>query len=293
MGAVSQTSTGPESDGTFSVGRDAWLARLGNLRNVLRQELITRQLAAHLPRPPARALDVGAGQGTQAIRLAGLGYSVTAVEPDVEMRALFTAAAGEQPAQVRARLDLRAGRLGDLATTLGDAGTGAVTSVGFDVVLCHGVLMYLPSAEAAIAELAALVAPGGFLAVAARSGAFLPWRPLLRHDWEGAQRAFEELDAAAAEGRDARYVNEIGSPARSDTIEGLTSLCMAAGLHCENWYGVRIASDDADIAAPVPTDAAELARMLQIEERLGRTDPYRQLGALFHLIARRPPLPAR
>lgn len=290
MGAA---SLGPESDGTFSVGRDAWLARLGNLRNVFRQELIARQLAAHLPPVPATVLDVGAGQGTQAIRLAGLGYSVTAVEPDAQMRELFTAVAGEQSAEVRARLDLRAGRLGGLAAALEDAGAGAGNGVGFDVVLCHGVLMYLPSSVAAVAELAALVAPGGILAVAARSGAFLPWRALLRNDWEGAQRAFHELDTAAAEGRDARYVNEIGSPARADTIEGLTNLCVAAGLHCENWYGVRIASDDTDIVAQVPADEAELARMLQIEERLGRTDPYRQLGALFHLIARRPRVPAR
>jgi hypothetical protein len=63
------------------------------------------------------------------------------------------------------------------------------------------------------------------------------------------------------------------SPARADTIDGLTSLCKAAGLRRESWYGVRIASDDQDLAEPVPADEAELARMLEIEERLGRTDP--------------------
>jgi S-adenosylmethionine-dependent methyltransferase len=288
---MSDPSAGPvRSDGTFSIGRDAWTARLGNLRNVVRQELITRQLAAHLPPAPARVLDVGAGQGTQAIRLAARGYLVTAVEPDAEMRELFTVAASEHADAVRARLDLRAGRLGELAQAVCDSGGGTGKNSVYDVVLCHGVLMYLQSAKAAIAELAGLVAPGGLLAVAARSAAFLPWRPLLRNDWGGAQRAFEELDLAAAEGRDARYVNEIGSPARADTVDGLTRLCEAAGLRRESWYGVRIASDDQDLAAPVPADEAELARMLEIEERLGRTDPYRQLGALFHLIARRPAL---
>lgn len=259
---------------------------MGNLRNVVRQELIARQLAAHLPPPPARVLDVGAGQGTQAIRLAARGYRVTAVEPDAQMRELFTAAAGRQPDDVQARIDLRAGHIGELAAAVGAAGTGAA----YDLVQCHGVLMYLPSSAAAIAELASFVAPGGLLAIAARSAAFLPWRALLRGDWQGAQDAFDELDLAAAQARDARYVNEIGSPARADTIDGLITLCQAAGLHCESWYGVRVASDDEDLAAPVPADEAELARILQIEERLGRTDPYRQLGALFHLIARRPRL---
>lgn len=275
-------------DGTFSIGKDAWLARMGNLRNVVRQELITRQLAAHLPPPPARILDVGAGQGTQAIRLAARGYLVTAVEPDAQMRELFTAAAGRQPDDVQARIDLRAGRIGELAAALGNG-----SDATYDAVLCHGVLMYLPSADSAITELAGFVAADGFLAVAARSAAFLPWRPLLRSDWQGAQDAFDELDLAAAQARDARYVNEIGSPARADTIDGLITLCQAAGLHCESWYGVRVASDDEDLAAPVPADEAELARILQIEERLGRTDPYRQLGALFHLIARRPRLGTR
>src|SRR5271169_2863575 len=56
-------------DGTFGVGRPAWLGRLGNVRNVVRQEMISRQLDRHLPKHPARVLDVGAGQGTQSIRL--------------------------------------------------------------------------------------------------------------------------------------------------------------------------------------------------------------------------------
>ena len=49
-------------DSTFGAGRPAWLGRLGNVRNVVRQEMISRHLARHLPGRPARVLDVGAGQ---------------------------------------------------------------------------------------------------------------------------------------------------------------------------------------------------------------------------------------
>ena len=52
------------ADSTFGGGRPGWLDRLGNVRNVVRQEMISRQLDKHLPEPPARVLDVGAGQGT-------------------------------------------------------------------------------------------------------------------------------------------------------------------------------------------------------------------------------------
>jgi Aldo/keto reductase family len=69
------------SDGTFGDGRSAWLGRLGNVRNVVRQEMISRQLDKHLRMPSARVLDVGAGQGTQSIRLARAGHQVLAVEP--------------------------------------------------------------------------------------------------------------------------------------------------------------------------------------------------------------------
>ena len=250
--------------------------------------MIARQLADHLPPPPARILDVGAGQGTQAIRLAVRGYSVTAVEPDAEMRDLFTREASQQPDDARARLSLREGRLGALALAVDETRTSEGQSPTYDAVLCYGVLMYLQSPRAAIAELAGFVAPGGCLAIAARSATFLPWRPLLRGDWDAVRSAFDEVDSASREHRYPRYVNEIGSPARADTIDDLTALCEAAGLRCESWYGVRIATDDEDVMAPLPEDEAELSAIFEIEERLGRTDPYRQLGALFHLIARRP-----
>ena len=56
----------------FSVGEESWRAGLGTLRQVVRQELVTRQLAAHLTAGrPMRVLDVGCGQGTQVLALAG------------------------------------------------------------------------------------------------------------------------------------------------------------------------------------------------------------------------------
>src|SRR5215467_4335962 len=42
--------------------------------------LTQMQLRLIGPKPPGRALDVGAGEGADAIRLARLGYAVTAVE---------------------------------------------------------------------------------------------------------------------------------------------------------------------------------------------------------------------
>jgi 2-polyprenyl-3-methyl-5-hydroxy-6-metoxy-1,4-benzoquinol methylase len=52
----------------FTAGEAEWRARLGTLRQIVRQELVARQLAAHLPSPPVWILDVGCGQGTQLLR---------------------------------------------------------------------------------------------------------------------------------------------------------------------------------------------------------------------------------
>lgn len=87
-----------------------------------------------------------------------------------------------------------------------------------------------------------------------------------------------------------RYRNEIGAPARADYLDALTATAAACGLELENWYGVRIAVDPEELDPPPPSDPQELAALLDVEERLGATDPYRQLGQLAHLILRRTPV---
>jgi S-adenosylmethionine-dependent methyltransferase len=269
----------PRTGGTFGDGRPGWLGGLGNVRNVVRQEMISRQLGKHLPAPPARVLDVGAGQGTQSIRLARAGHQVLAVEPDPAMRGVFLAALGAEPAEVQQRVTLRQGSVGSLAAATG----GEV----YDVVLLLGVLMYLQASEPVIAELAAHVAPGGFVALAARTTVSALWRPAARQDWQAVLAAFGEQELALAEGRDMQYLNEIGAPARADDLGALTSAAARHGLGLENWYGVRIAVDPEELDPAPPSDPRELAALLDAEELLGATDPYRHLGQLAHLILRR------
>jgi SAM-dependent methyltransferase len=265
---------------TFGGGRQVWLDRIDRVRNVVRQEMISRQLDRHLPSRPARILDVGAGQGTQSIRLARAGHAVLAIEPDPEMRARLQAALDGEGSEVRAGVTVAEGSLGELAAVTGDD--------TYDAVLLLGVLMYLPASEPIIAELGSLVAPGGLLAIATRTTTSALWRPAARQDWAAALAAFDEYDAARNEARDMQYVNELGTPARADEIDTLVAFGAEAGLTLENWYGVRIAVDMAELDPAPPTDPDELAALLDVEERLGAADPYRQLAQLAHLILRRP-----
>ncbi len=264
-------------DGTFVDGRSLWLDRLGRVRNLVRQELISRQLDRHLARP-GTVLDVGAGQGTQSLRLARAGHSVTAVEPDPAMLSAFAAALHDEPAEVRGRVRLHAGSVDELDAVPGQ----------FDAVLLLGVLMYLPNPFQTVAALADRVVPGGLLSLAVRTTTSALWRPAARQDWFAAREAIAEHRRCRVEARDMNYINEIGAPARAQDFDALIAVGAAHGLALEDWYGLRIAVDTEELDPEPPADPAELAALLEVEEHLSSTDPFRQLGQLAHLILRRP-----
>lgn len=121
----------------FSAGEQEWRAGLGTLRQVVRRELVTRQLAECLPDlPPRRVLDIGCGQGTQALLLAQRGHVVTGLDSSAQLLDDFRAALTVEPAEVGGRVRLVHGQA--------DAVAGLFPPVSFDVVLCQGVLIYFP-----------------------------------------------------------------------------------------------------------------------------------------------------
>ncbi|MEU5640667.1 class I SAM-dependent methyltransferase [Streptomyces milbemycinicus] len=244
------------------------MSGLGGLRNTVRQALVARQLdeqiAAHFPvGRRLRILDVGLGQGTQALRLARAGHEVTGLESDPAMLDAVREALSREPAGIRERMRLIEGDGRD---------TGAHFLPGaFDIVLCHGVLMYVPEPDPMLAALARVLAPGGLLSLLVRNADALALRPGLSGDWDTALAAFDSPT----------YTNRIGLAARADRRETLTTTLTAIGTPLHTWYGVRVFTDlAADDASAVPDD---WDRLLTAEDRAGRTDPYRAVAALLHL----------
>lgn len=260
-------------DGPDAVA-DRWLARLGSVRNVVRQELAARFVAAHLPEPgrALRVLDAGCGQGTQAIRLARLGHEVDGVDPDTEMLDAFTEALADEAPPTRDRVRLHRGRVDDVPHLL------ALHS--YDVVLCHGVLMYVDDPAPVVRTLAGMTVPGGMVSILARNQAGIALRAGYRGRW---------AEALAALQGDVAYVNELGADARADTVTGLLAEIESAGLEPVAWYGVRVLSDGATLDANPPASGSpELDVLLAAEELAGRTDPHRWVAPLFQVIARAP-----
>ncbi|MFP3990831.1 class I SAM-dependent methyltransferase [Streptomyces sp. E11-3] len=242
---------------------------MGGLRNVVRQELVARQLdeqiAARFPvGQRLRVLDVGAGQGTQALRLARAGHQVTGVESDPVMLAAAREALATEPEGIvkRVRLIEGDGRETGVHFTPGS----------FDIVLCHGVLMYVDEPDAMLAGLARVLAPGGLLSLVVRNADALAMRPGLTGDWDTARAAFD-TDV---------YTNRLGLQVRADHLATLTTTLDGIGAPLRAWYGVRVFTDTASNSAELPPDGA-LVALLDAEERAGSTEPYRRVAALLHL----------
>lgn len=246
----------------FAPGEGRWIGRLGNLRNVIRQEVIARQLAGFV-QPGMTVLDVGCGQGTQAVELASKGCAVTGVDPSPDLLGRCQESALEAGTAV----ELVSGRIDELAKILADR--------TFDIVCCHGVLMYLEDRGAALKVLADRLTPEGRLSVTFRNAHALAMRPGLRRDWVGALSAF---------GVD-RYVNELGLVARADRIGNVEQDLRSAGLELITWYGVRVFNDAIPGDVQKPGDE-ELRLLLDAEVRAGRTDPYRWMASQLHVFAK-------
>ncbi|MFD9971913.1 class I SAM-dependent methyltransferase [Streptomyces sp. NPDC059011] len=226
---------------------------------------LDEQLAARFPvGQRLRVLDVGMGQGTQALRLARAGHRVTGLESDAGMLQVAREALAHEPEGIRERFRMIEGDGRD---------TGVHFLPGsFDVVLCHGVLMYVEERDAMLAGLARMLAPGGLLSLLVRNADALAMRAGLAGDWDGALTAFDSDT----------YTNRLGLQVRGDRLASLTATLagIAAPLHA--WYGVRVFTDTAADAAEPPS-GDELTRLLAAEDRAGRTDPYRSVAALLHL----------
>ena len=248
----------------FRPGVPGWISGLGRLRDVVRQEVLASQLASlpQLAGRSARVLDVGCGQGTQALRAARAGHEVTGIDSSPELLARFEQALAAEPAEVSGRVRLIRGA--------GEQAPELVTG-RFDLVMCHGVLMYLEDIRPMLGSLTQVAAPHGAISLLVRNGLAPAMRDGLRGRWPEALRAFGSKD----------YVNRLGLAAHAHTPQDVDRALEPLGWRRSAWFGVRVFTDHRDEPAP---PAGELADLLAAEREAGGRDPYRSVAALLHLI---------
>jgi S-adenosylmethionine-dependent methyltransferase len=214
-----------------------------------------------------RILDVGGGDGGDALPLALAGHSVTVLDPSAPMLEKLGQDAAE--AGVGDRI---AGLQGEIAAieTLGLR--------GFDLVVCHFVLQYLDELDGPLGQMLGAVNPGGCLSLIA------PNRP-----GEVLAKAARGVDPAAAfallDAETNRTLTFDHAVRRIDAETAIDAL-ERAGCQPIARFGGRIINDLLPDSAP-KADPAFFADLLRLELAVCDREPYLRTGLFWQLVAKR------
>ncbi len=232
----------------------------------MRTGVVWDAVAARLA-PGARVVDIGGGTGGFAVRLAGLGHSVTVVDPSPDALAALDRRADEAGVA-----DLVSGVQGDLAD-LADLDVDGVRAGSADVVLCHGVLEVVPDPAAALRTIAGVLRPGGLLSllVAQRHAAVVA-RAMAGHF----QQALALLDDPAAAGRAGRRYT-------ADEVAGLLA---GAGFELDTMHAVRVFADLVP-GSLLDLEPGATAALVELEHAVAGRPEYLPLASQVHLLATR------
>lgn len=254
-----------------------YVAHTVTLRGVVRQRLVTRALVGHLPPAPARLLDIGGGNGVQALEFARRGYDVTVCEPDPGMLAEARRGLADAPESVRRRVELVQGDGRDAARLVG---------AGWDATFCHGVIMFVPEPAPLLNVLVELTRPGGIISVVGKNGPALALRAGLQGRWRDTAALLGEPGAAGTGGT-AGTAGTAWQPAvqlpPGDDPANVAAILTAAGARSLAWYGIRTFTDHLGDLLPGP----DVDAVVDAEWAAGARDPYRGIARLIHHVHRR------
>jgi S-adenosylmethionine-dependent methyltransferase len=212
-----------------------------------------------------QVLDIGGGTGGFAVPLAELGYSVTVVDPSPDALAALERRAAETGTQPLVR------------GVQGDAG-GVVSLVGpaaVDAVVCHSVLEVVDDPADALAQIAAVVRPGGIVSVLAANRV----AAVVARVAAGRLADARELLADPHGGGGA------GDPlARRFTMTELELLISQAGLRPRISHGVRVFADIAP-AVLLDTDPRAVEDLIALEQAAAEDPAYATIATGLHVLA--------
>ncbi|MEV5970515.1 methyltransferase domain-containing protein [Streptomyces sp. NPDC051921] len=261
----------PENPGgpaTFDTALAAWQdwqeAPWGRLRYAVAEACLARHLD-ELGAGPLRVLDLGGGDGGDAVRLAARGHQVTVVDHAPAM--LATAARRAAEAGLAGRITCVQADVSSLPQELADG--------DFDAVLCHGLLPYAPDTASTLRVALGALRAGGLLSVITMN----------RHS-EALRAAVRTMDPEAVRAAlDAESVHTdlFGAELRLHTAEELGDVLRALGGGEVHHYGIRVFCDYIPDDS-VKFDPAYYARLERLEIETAGRAPYKHTARLLHLV---------
>ncbi|TDT32797.1 class I SAM-dependent methyltransferase [Naumannella halotolerans] len=214
------------------------------------RRLLLEILADELTEPRI-VVDLGGGTGGLAATLAGQGHRVSVVDPSPDSLAAVERRAAEAGLQ-----DRLTARQGDASTLSTELPAGSV-----DLILCHDVLEFVDSAEAAVHSIAQVLRPGGTLSLLTAQRYPRAITHAAAGDFAGAQQVFTD--------------QRLPDPARAQAL--LTD----AGLQIRARHGLGLAAGQLseDSVESRPDDVLALERLLAADPALLPAAPR------LHLVA--------
>jgi len=253
----------------FLTGAAQYAAYLETPEGRLRLDLTFANVQEFLPQATRglRALDLGAGTGAFAVRLAQLGFHVTLLDASSEMLNIAQHTALE--ARVAERIALTHGEAGQLAN-LFEVGS-------FDLILCHNVLEFVDNpSEVLRAAARVLRDTSSTISVLVRNRlGEVTKAALLNGDLAAAER-----NLTAEWGDESLY----GGKVRLFTADNLRAMLIAASFAVIAERGVRVVSD---FIPPKVSRTDEYERILDLERKLGAQPEFGAVARYTHLLARR------
>jgi len=282
-GALRSAGTAGPPDGTGATGAPPGPAtgapgrpwsRYDDARTVIIRDILRTVIAALVTetgRPRLDILDAGGGTGGFAVPLAGLGHSVTVIDPSPDS----LAAAERRAAEMNVPLRTVQGDVADLAMVTGEASV--------DLVLCHSVLEYVDSPADAMASIAQVLRPAGAVSVLAASSVAAVLHRALAGRFDDARRLLADIGTSQPAGDGAEP-----GPAqpRRFTMAAVVSLIEGAGLRAGRAHGVRVF---ADLVPGMFTDADPGAAdaLLALEQAASAHPAFHDIATQFHIVGYR------
>ena len=234
----------------------------------LRYRVAQVNLEKYLEQRPLTILDVGGGNGVDAIYLAQQGHIVTVVDFSAEMLVQGRELAGAN--DVADRINFRQAAVDDLGDLFPEP--------MFDLVLCHNVLQYVEDITAVLHTLNQLLHPNGLLSLIITN----PHAEV----YAKAFRDFDMVGALAEIDKKEHYVPTFDTTIQRYTDEELKGMLETAVFTLVKQYGIRSVCDFiSDNDLKYRPDFYEQLEALEIS--LSDKYPYYLLARFYHLIAQK------